>query len=511
MKLPESSYTPFTHLTEFNEDFFLIVHRALVEKSELGNLSVIENVERSGDFFSFTYKHIFNTVALIEEKMVAAGLANQKLVPILTSNPFDLILSILGLWSTRAIPVPLNIHLLRKDLEEQITFLKAEDIICETSFTENFPSLKKFSFPKTSLANKKVTTELNMSDTAVVLFTSGTGGRPKGIPLNFTNLVAAFKAGTTILNYAKNDSWYLNLPLYHIGGFSILVRAILAGSRIIIPESNELASLKINMEKVKPTIVSLVPTQLKRICENKIQPNKEMRAALIGGGFSNETVLSQASALGWNNYKVYGSTETAAFITALTPVDLQKKTKSVGKPLDGVEIKIFDEQKNPLPINEVGEIGIIAPSVLKEYLHNEEVSNSSFHNTYYLTGDFGYLDSDGYLYLENRRTDLIVSGGENISPIEIENVISQFENIDEVCVFGLPDNEWGEVVSVAVSARNKREVNIHALKIFLKEKLPSFKIPKKYFQVEEFPKSAIGKIKRAEIKELFKGVVSSHT
>ena len=286
------------------------------------------------------------------------------------------------------------------------------------------------------------------------------------------------------------------------------MRAILAGSSIILPESNELETLKNNLEVVRPTLVSLVPTQIKRICETGIRPNIELRAALIGGGFSDEMILMQAVNLGWNIYKVYGSTETSAFVTVLTPDDIFQKPKSIGKPLKNVEIKIFDEQRNILQANEVGEIGIKAPSIFSSYLNNKTDSDVVFYNQFYLTGDFGFFDTEGYLYIENRRTDMIVSGGENISSIEIEQAILQFSNIDEVCVFGLSDGEWGEIVAVVVSSKDKSEIDFSELRIFLKEKLSSFKLPKKYFQLAELPKSAIGKIKRSEVKKMF---TSSHT
>ncbi len=508
MKLEEFPITPFTHFNNFNKNNFLVVHHSLVEKSELFDFSVLGAVERLGDFFIFTYKQVSDVTKIIAGKMLTEELVNQKLVPILMSNPFDLLLSVISLWRNNAVPVPLNIHLLKNDLEEQLKFLNVKNILCETNFVNDFPSQKKFSFSNIPLTNSILSTGFQASDTAVLLFTSGTSGKPKAVPLAFNNLFGAFEAGYSIFQYSKNDSWYLNLPLYHIGGFSILVRAILAGSSIILPEFNELNSLKSNLEIVKPTLVSLVPTQLKRICENGIQPNKELRAALIGGGFSDETILTQAANLGWKIYKVYGSTETSAFITVLTPKEIFQKPKSIGEPLKNVEIKIFDELRNILPSNEVGEIGIKAASIFSSYLNNKTDSDAAFYNQFYLTGDFGFFDTDGYLYLENRRTDLIVSGGENISPFEIEQVISLFPNIDEVCVFGLPDKEWGEIVAAVVIAKDKCEINFFELRIFLKEELSSFKVPKKYFQVEELPKSAIGKIKRLEVKRMF---ISSHT
>jgi len=492
-----------TAAEKFNKKNFLVVHRSLLEKSELLDSSMISPAEHSGDFFFFTYHQIFDATEKLAGGIQSEGNSTQKFIPIVTSNPFDLILWTISLWRINAIPVPLNYHLLKNELREQINYLNAENVFCETKLADAVPSLKRFSSSSTYFKNEALPTGFNLLNIAVLMFTSGTSGKPKAVSLSYHNLFAAYKSGNSIFNYTKNDSWYLNLPLYHIGGFSILVRAILSGSSLIIPESNDCDSLKNNLNITKPTFVSLVPTQLKRICENEIIPNNELRAALIGGGFSDITLISNAVNLGWKIYKVYGSTETSAFITVLTPDDLALKPKSVGKPLSRVEINIFDEKRNILPVNAVGEIGIKAPSISNGYLNKDNDSNSKFSNGFFLTGDFGSFDADGYLYLENRRTDLIVSGGENISPIEIENAISQFPGIDEVCVFGLLDKEWGEIVTAGITTIDKREINFSELQIFLKDKLPSFKRPKKYFQLKEFPKSAIGKIKRSEVKRLF--------
>jgi len=503
--------TPFAQFENLSNNKFLVVHHTLVEKSEMLDLSLLHRVDRTGDFFSFTYEQVSEATKVIASKMLSAGLTNQKLVPILMTNSFDLILSVISLWRTGAVPVPLNVHLLKNELENKINFLNAECTICENNFADYFPTIKKFVTSNTFSGNKLFPNDFKDSDTAVLLFTSGTSGKPKAVPLSYNNLSAAFKTGDSIFKFSKKDSWYLNLPLYHIGGFSILVRAILAGSKVILPESNEFTTLKRNLKILKPTLISLVPTQLKRICEDPTQPNKELRAALIGGGFAADAMLSTASNLGWKIYKVYGSTETSAFITILTPGDFVCKPKSIGKPLNQVEIQIFDARKNVLHQNEIGEIGVKAFSVFKEYFSNTADTSSAFYNGFYLTGDFGYYDTDGYLYLENRRTDLIVSGGENLSPIEIEKVLLQFQNVDEACVFGIPDNKWGEIVVAAVVTKDKRKIDLSALKIFLKRHLPAFKIPKKYFQVEELPKSAIGKIKRSEVKKQFIIFASSHT
>lgn len=510
MNFKEVSASRFFNLNTFSKNKFLVVHHSLVEKSELIRSDSSNRSEQSNGFFSFTYTQIFNFVKKISKEMSNEGIKANELIPILFHNPFDLILSTLSIWNLDAIPVPLNIHLLKEDLISEINFLKAKHIICETKFANYFPFIKRFSISNTPSEPQSIDNLLS-SNMAVLLFTSGTSGKSKAVPLSYDNLLAAFGTGNSIFNYSKDDSWYLNLPLFHIGGFSILARAILRGSSIILPQSTELDSLKVNLDVVKPTLVSLVPTQLKRICENGLHPNKELRAALIGGGFSDKMILRQATNLGWKIYKVYGSTETSAFITVLLPEDILRYPNSVGKPLGGVDIKIFDEKKNNLTTTHKGEIGVKAISVFREYLYNKYDTNSSFHENYYLTGDYGYFDSEGFLYLENRRSDLIVSGGENITPTEIEQAILQYPNVDEVCVIGLPDKEWGEIVAAVFSSKDGNQVDSLLLKKFLKEKLAAFKIPKEYFQFDSLPKSAIGKIKRSDVKKLFSNLTSPDT
>ena len=503
MKLEEFSASPFTDYEHIRSNNFLVVHKSLVELSEFVEGSTLDEVEVLNDFYSLTYGQVNRLTNSISDEMIVQGVRQQHFLPILMKNPFDIILSVISGWRCGTIPVPLNYQLLTNELKDQLSFLNAERIVCEKCLSNNFPDFKKIIFPKSLSMKNSVRSDFISANTAVVLFTSGTAGKPKAVPLSFNNLQSAFYSGNSVFNYSEKDSWYLNLPLYHIGGFSLLIRAILAGSSLILPESNELDSLKKNLMIVKPTFVSLVPTQLKRICESKIHPNVELRAVLVGGGFADDDMLLTAMRLGWKIFKVYGSTETSAFISTLTPEEFAIRKNSVGKPLPKVDIRIFDSNKKALHQNEVGEIGVKSDSVFQKYLNNEADSIATFNKGYYLTGDFGFLDSEGFLYVENRRTDLIVSGGENISPFEIEKVILEFHNVDEVCVFGLPDKEWGEIVAATVISKNKKELDFSELMIFLKEKLPSFKLPKKYFQTDLLPKSAIGKIKRAEVKSIF--------
>jgi len=229
MKFKEFSGAPFSYFETYSEQTFLKVYHSLLDESDfLQNISFRKNASASG-FISFTYKEILNIVDSMTQQMDVEVIKINEPIPIIFSNPFDLILSVLTIWRLNTIPVPLNFHLLKNDLLHQINFLDADKIICGTEHAKNFLSLNRILFTNSDLSIKSSTTDLKSESTAVMLFTSGTSGKPKAVPLTFDNLFGAFKAGNSIFNYSETDSWYLNLPLYHIGGFSILTRTFFAG------------------------------------------------------------------------------------------------------------------------------------------------------------------------------------------------------------------------------------------------------------------------------------------
>jgi len=494
--------TPFLKsFSTFANQRFLTVHQSLLHNSEIPGIISLADFQMRNEYVNFSYEEVEKFCSSLIDKFISEGIREGNYVPLLTENPFDTIIYLLALWKIGAVPVVVNHHLTEKQLEGQLSLVEAPHLICQKAIVKKLPLLSKLI--SASKANMKQSKQKKQIDEAVVLFTSGTTANPKEVVLTFRNLFSAFHSGREIFRYNENDSWYLNLPLYHIGGFSLIARSLLAGSALILPESTELQILTAQMHNLRPTLISLVPTQLKRLVDNHVSPNPELRAVLIGGGFANDEILLKAFKLGWEIYKVYGSTETSAFFTALLPSELKKKTASVGKAFSSVLVKIVDEEKREMTAGQTGEIIVKSDAVIKNYLHNTMATEKVFHKDHYCTGDFGYLDADGYLFLKNRRTDLIVTGGENVSPIEIENEILNYPGIDEVCVIGIPDNEWGEKICVVYSAGLGSSVDEDNLKAYLKQRLPGFKTPKLFIRVEEFPKTALGKINRAELKSMF--------
>lgn len=340
---------------------------------------------------------------------------------------------------------------------------------------------------------------------AIILFTSGSTAEPKGVLLSFNNLIAAAESGASVLGYSSSDRWLLSLPLYHIGGFSILSRAFLYGSSLVIPASSSVSSIAGAIKETEPTLISLVATQLKRLLDKGINPPQSLRAVLAGGGAIDSALMRAANSNGWHVNKVYGSTETAAFVTLLSEPDFERYPESAGKPLPGVKIEIIDTEGNLLPANRQGIIMIQSEAVMKGYINTDE---QPFQNGFFRSGDLGYINDEGFLFITGRISNMIITGGKNVSAEEVENVLLWQNEVKDVCVIGLPDNEWGEkVTAVIVPAAG---FDYDTFISHCKKKLAPHKIPKLTISLHNLPRNEMGKIDRAEIKKKTLGLQNNY-
>jgi O-succinylbenzoic acid--CoA ligase len=430
------------------------------------------------------------------------GIKEGDRVAIYGNNNIDFVINVLALWQISAVPVPINTRLTENEISEQINLTQCGFILVSDELKNEFKntSIKQIKYPFEQNIKLTQPSRLNLDaeDTAAIIFTSGSSSKPKGVELSFNSFYQSAVIGNQLLRHMNSDRWLASLPFYHVGGFSIITRALLFSVPIIIPDSISADELISSIEKFHPTLISLVSTQLKRIVERKIKPNPEMKICLLGGGFSNNELIEEAINLGWPIVKVYGSTETSSFITALLTEEFNFKPNSSGKPLPPNTISIQDENGNELKPFEVGEVVVITPALMKGY-----AGSSTKPVEEYRTGDIGFIDDEGYLFIETRRNDLIVSGGENINTVEVENTILIHTDVIEVCVVGIENKEWGQIVSAAVVLKEKSILTENELKNFLKDKLASFKIPKQIIFVNQLPKSQLGKILREKVKELF--------
>jgi len=461
-----------------------------------------------------TYEELQKNVALTSSSLREKGISENDRVGIIGKNDLDFILIVLSLWQVNAVPVPINSRLTEKEINQQLTIAKCSFVLTSKDFTNKLSNLplQKFVYPfelKTGELNLE--TEIVPDKTAAIIFTSGSSLKPKGVELSFNSFFRNAVIGNQLLRQLNSDRWLASLPFYHVGGFSIITRALLFGIPIVIPDSvspdNQTvghAGLISAIEKFNPTLISLVSTQLKRIVESKFKPNPEMKICLLGGGFINDDLIEEAINLGWPIVKVFGSTETCSFVTALLTEEFKLKPGSAGKPLPPNIILIKDENGNELDPFEVGEIAVKTPVLMKRYINEENSFNYKITDGFYFTGDTGYIDDEGYLFVQSRKNNLISTGGENVNPAEVEKEILKHPYIAEAVVFPVRDKEWGEIISAVIVLKNPVEkVSPDDLKIFLINKIAAYKIPKNIFIESSLPRTELGKIETVKLIEKY--------
>jgi O-succinylbenzoic acid--CoA ligase len=324
-------------------------------------------------------------------------------------------------------------------------------------------------------------------DHLAVLFTSGTSGTPKGVLLSRRAFVAAAEASAARLGWREDDRWLLAMPLAHVGGLSVLVRALVARRTVVLspPGPFEPARFFDVIARCRVTIASLVPTQLARLARTGRACPASLRAVLLGGAACPPSVLGRATALGYPIHTTYGLTEMCAQV-ATSSAPVRSADEGVGEPLEGVEVKIVE-----------GRIHVRSRARMDGWI--EPSASPPFDaEGFYDTGDLGHLDAHGRLHVDARREDLIVSGGENVYPAEVERALLAIEGIEAACVVGLADETWGQRVSAAVVS--DVPIDEEGLSARLRRELAAFKVPRQIVRLAALPTNAVGKLDRAEVR-----------
>lgn len=324
----------------------------------------------------------------------------------------------------------------------------------------------------------------NPSDEKVfcIINTSATTGKFKSVPVRWSQIEAHVKASANVLGVEEEDNWLVVLPMFHVSGLSIILRTLYNGTRAIIREKFSEQVVLEALETEDVTMVSLVPTVLQRIVERIQAPT--LRAILLGGEFIPMPLLQECVQRNLPVYKTYGMSETFAQSTTFSIQEHPNKLASVGYPLQGVTIEIRNPDEEG-----VGEVWLLSPMLMKGYLNKEPIKGA------FNTDDIGYVDEDGFLYLLNRRKDIIISGGENIYPKEIEDVLYGMDGILECAVIPVSDRKWGQVPVLCV-VTNCSEEDISE---YLLSRLAKYKVPKLMIYFDALPKNSMGKILRQDL------------
>ncbi len=452
----------------------------------------------------FTYLQIWKLVKDFAVSLSNKGIKEKNHVAILSNNSIEFIIVVNALWLLGAVPVPLNIRLRPNEINKLLIHSESNFII-KINSKINFDKIRcdnkiDFSLNVKIKSGKINFVKFDKNRTAVLMYSSGSTGNPKCVQLSFNNLFSSFESFKKFIQCSPKDIWIASLPFYHIGGFSIITRSLLCANKIIFPKSFSNDDIAFVIEKENPTYLSLVSTTMKRLLDNNIKPNRNLKALFLGGGPITEKLITECLNNNYPIVKVYGSTETASMVTAISKKELNGKPFSVGKPLQNVKIEI--KKENESKKTKSGEIVVCSGSVAEGYFNFSENLHSKIVNNKFFTGDYGWLDKEGYLYVEGRKDDIIISGGENIVLTEIEQFVQTIDFVEECATLKIPDKTWGESYLLFVALNKDDKSNEKNVLSKLKEKFAGFKLPKKIYIVSTIPRNQLGKVKKQELKKL---------
>ncbi len=451
-------------------------------------------------------------------------------IALILSNGIEFIIALLAITRIGAVCIPINNFLKKEEFEFILNDCEAKWLFTASSFAKETKALQKTtkiektiwcdSYNKLDSTNFSLQSILNtpnettvkhydpkLEDLAVIIYTSGTTGKPKGAMLSFKNIFSNIVAANELFSITQKDRFVVYLPMFHAFTLSITVLLpIYSASSMVVLKSIFPFSNVLKQTLLKRVTIFLgVPTVYNALLKAKI-PWYFMWFNQIRAFVSGSAPLSEQAIKNFETkfpkaklLEGYGLSECSPAVS-INPLEKQKPL-SVGVPLAGYQVKIVNDDLVELPIEEVGEIIVKGDCVMQGYLNRPEATDETIVNGWLRTGDLGKVDSDGYVYIVDRKKDLIISKGINIYPREIEEVIYQLEEIELAAVVGLRDEELNEIPIAFVQLKEGMKISEKEIKNHLKKHLANFKIPKTINIQQELPKNATGKVLKRVLKD----------
>ena len=418
-----------------------------------------------------------------------------------------------------AVLLPLNLRLSGRELALQLEWVRPQVLVHVAGDERVAGVAKGAAVPTAVISNSNLArVELDIPDgepstaplcdrldpetPAAYLFTSGTAGAPKAAVLSLRAFVASARASASMLGVLSDDQWLACMPLFHVGGLSILSRSVLAGTSVRIHSGFDVDAVVRDLEGGRASQISLVATMLQRLLEvrgTKRSPDR-LRTLLLGGGPCAESVLEQAIELGYPVAPTYGLTEACSQVATRLPSDGSRPLHAGLRALPGVEVRIADDSSHLQPAGGEGEVAVRGDILMSGYLERSGMVRSVLRDGWFYTGDAGRLDAAGRLEILDRRDDLIISGGENISPAEIESVLQQHPSVLDAGVVGRPDVTFGARPVAFVVLREGTGCSEVSLLDFCAERLAGYKQPAEIVIRDELPRTAAGKLQRVVLR-----------
>jgi acyl-CoA synthetase (AMP-forming)/AMP-acid ligase II len=367
-----------------------------------------------------------------------------------------------------------------------------------------------------------VVSDIEDEDITILMYTAGTTGRPKGVPLRHSAFESYVVGNIEPANPVVEERNLLSVPLYHIAGIQSMLAAVYGGRTLVLMRQFEVKEWMKIVQEEKVSRAMLVPTMLKWVLDDPDFDQSDLSSLKVityGAASMPFSVIKNAIEKfpGVRFINAFGQTETASTITVLGPDDhviegtkeekekkLHRLAASIGKPLTDVELKIVDGDGHSLPTNEIGEILARGKRIMSGYWQNDQKTAQALTADGWLkTGDKGWIDEDGYVYLAGRGDDMIIRGGENISPEEVEDVLHAHPDIEEAAVIGIPDPEWGQEPCAIVVLKQGKTTSSDEIMSFCRMRLAGFKRPKKIIFTQSLPRNSMGKVLKKELRKTY--------
>jgi len=483
-----------------------------------------------------TYGEAKEAANRVASSLIAAGLRPGDRIATIMKNSVEVAILYFGAFKAGVVPTPISHRLTPREWREICDDSEARLLVCDHEFLTDLdrfrdelstvrecivvgdppPGWRKLEDWIGERPTTPPAVSLSAEHEALQMYTSGTTGKPRGVVLTHRAITACIGQLEQVLRFRATDRFLMVMPLFHAAGTIVMLQAVAGGASLLIQKCfhpkdvvEALDAEDVSVAMMAPTMIQTCLTDVADIAERRFT---NLRLIIYGGSPMAEATLRQAMSLFQCDFaQRYGSTETLC-LTWLKPEDHRLALEgtaellhSAGQPLPGVELRVIDGNQQVVPGGQLGEIIVAGPQLMKQYWKLDDDGDLELDGKRFIrTGDCGTIDADNYVYLSDRSDDVIISGGENIYPREIEDVLILHSDIDQAAVIGVPDPKWGESLKAVVVRRSGADLSADDLIGFCRQHLAGFKTPRSVNFVSELPRNAAGKILRSRLRESYR-------
>ena len=462
----------------------------------------------------YDYSHLYGFCSKFKSMQEEFSFSESRPLALISRSSDELIFVVAACYLLKIPFITLNPELTDSELKSQTSDKKPAAFFSDGPNRERLKDYKLLDIQKDDLSHSSSANSIdplhsNPEKIFGYFFTSGTSGKAKIVPLLRRQIIFATAASENNFKPDPDRYWLLCMPLNHIGGISIILRSLLYNTAIFRMDQFDEHQIRTFLSENRLfQVASLVPTMLQRLLDDPLfQLHLDFKAMLLGGGPISAKLIEDSLTRGVPIVSSYGMTETCAQIAAnpmLQPRGMYYPRRSVGPIFEPNQIQIRDPKNGVAqPYNEIGEIWLKGPQIIDTYFDKELNTVAFDSNGWFKTGDIGHLSRQKHLFIKSRGTSRIITGGENVDPVEVESKLNERPEISKAAVLGVSDTEWGQRVVALLEVTDPKTINFESLSKSLKKELSGFKIPKEYLVVDQIPATTLGKIKRGELYELY--------